>query len=162
MPQLDYRAFTVSWRFRFDPTDHEWPHATTRRTWRRQNLITGGTSHRWLIISRGLSKKLNIAFNNDNVGIELPDVELPEGVWMRIACSFDLADRRRMLVMLDGRKVADIELPEGFSLKVFGSKAEVTDRLFTFTNYSSGQTFAGQIDDLTVYPRAMSEEELAR
>jgi hypothetical protein len=162
VPQLDYRAFTVSWRFRLDSTDREWPYPRERTIWHRQNLITGGTSYRWLVISRNSSKHLNIAFNNDNVGLNFPDVELPEGRWMRLACSFDLRDRRRVLVTLDGRKVADLALPQSFSLKVIGSKSDATDRLFTFTNYSNGTTFGGEIDDLIVFPRALTEEELSR
>ena len=102
-----------------------------RRIWRRQNLITGATSYRWLILSRNNSKQLNIAFNNDNVGLNFPDVDLRE-------------------------------LPPDFSLNVIGSKGDATDRLFTFTNYSSGQTFGGEIDDLIVCPRAMTEDQLSR
>jgi hypothetical protein len=132
-----------------------------RRIWRRQNLITGATSYRWLILSRNNSKQLNIAFNNDNVGLNFPDVELRERLWMRLACSFDLP-RRRVLVTLDGRKLADLTLPPDFSLNVIGSKGDATDRLFTFTNYSSGQTFGGEIDDLIVCPRAMTEDQLSR
>jgi hypothetical protein len=160
-PRLGYAAFTVTWRFKIDPIEKrlavggmtERPFVTA--------LLVGGTSHRWLTVTRERDGRLTIGFNNRDLLFDLPGASIEDGVWVRMACSFDLA-QRRMLVMLDGRTVGDIRLPDDFTFSVFGSRAMETDRSFTFTNYSNGRTLAGLVDELTVYPRAMTEEEMGR
>jgi hypothetical protein len=147
VPRLDYRCFTVIWRFRADGAGLV--------------VLSGGESYRWLTLIRTPNGCLRVGFNDNQLVRELPDVNVPLGSWTQMACSVDLA-QRRVLVMLDGGKVADIPLPEDFAFAVTGSDAERNNRLFTFTNYSNGDTFGGRLDDLTVYPRAMSEAELAQ
>jgi hypothetical protein len=151
VPQLDYNAFTVVWRFRCAPmmASGKW------------NLLTGGTSYRWMSVSRGTSWRMNIDFNNgDTAAQEIDNTEIGPGHWIQAAVSVEVKQRRGF-VMLDGRKVADLQLPRDFALRVVGSEAGRTDRAFTFTNYSNGNTFAGQVDEIIVFRRALSERELA-
>jgi hypothetical protein len=150
VPQLDYDAFTVVWRFRCAAimASGKW------------NLLTGGTSYRWMSVSRGTFGRMKIDFNNgDTAAQEIGDTEIEPGRWFQAAVSVDVK-RRRGFVMLDGRKVADLQLPPDFALRVVGSEADRTDRALTFTNYSNGNTFAGQVDEIIVFRRALSEREL--
>jgi len=161
VPRLMYGGFTVTWRFKIDPIEKrlavggltDRPFVTA--------LLVGGTSHRWLTVTRERDGRLTIGFNNRDLLIDVPGAQIGDGVWVRMACSFDLA-QNRMLVMLNGRKVGDIRLPADFMLSVIGSNADDTDRCFTFTNYSNAHTFTGRVDELTVYPRAMTEAEMVR
>jgi hypothetical protein len=102
----------------------------------------------------------HIGFNNGDVAAQdIPGMQLLPGVWYRATVSVNVHERR-VLVMLDGKKVAEITLPPGFAFQL-GEPSTATDELaFMFTNYSSGETFTGEVDELTVLSRAMSESEL--
>jgi hypothetical protein len=150
VPYLNVDSFTVSWRFKCAPID----------TAQRWNLLTGGSGYRWIVLSRELSGRAHIAFNNcDDAAQEIAGTDLRPGVWYRASVSVNVIERR-VLVMLDGKKVADITLPADFAFRLGDPAVAADERAFMFTNYSSGETFAGEVDELTVFSRAMSESEL--
>ena len=64
--------------------------------------------------------------------------------------------------MLNGKKVKQIDLPADFKLDVIGSDADKIDRAFSFSNYSNGNTFDGEVDELIVFREALEEDAMTR
>jgi hypothetical protein len=76
-----------------------------------------------------------------------------------VICSVNLA-AKEILLLLDGRALEPVRLPEDFKLEIIGSDEEAKDKKFTFTNYSNGQTFHGCAANLKVFGQAFSAAEI--
>lgn len=121
-------------------------------------ILVGGSAYRWFELRMDKTGNLSVAFNNgrssSTVGIGITYQK-----WYKIAASVDL-DGRTIKVALDGTRLQTIPLVSTFAFEVVGTSAEASDKVFTFTNYSNGNSFRGFVDDLIVFGRALSDDEL--
>lgn len=149
-PTFDYTAFTVAIRLKaeeFRPG--------------RSNIITGGAHDRWFGMEISRSGNLTITFNNQRVMREIKQCPVVAGQWIALVCSVDLA-ARRFAVYADGRNVAQVELPEGFRLEVAESKWDTSSKSWSFANYGNANVYHGLVDELILYNRLLSPEEVGR
>jgi hypothetical protein len=149
-PTLDYAKFTVAIRFKAEAYDPD-----------RSNLLTGGTACRWFGMNRSEAGNLTITLNNQEFTREIKDAALRKGKWTVVACGVDLSNHR-VLVYLNGKKVANIDLPKRFKLDVIDTAFKDEDKEWSFTNYSNGDVFHGMVDELLVYGRMLSPGEFAK
>ena len=145
---MNYRSF--SFAVDFKPIDME--------SVGKQVIIMGGHSTRWMGFEpRG--SNLAVTFNNGSRAHVFNDTELTVGAWHRLICSVNL---RAGVVRthLNGRALEDVILGNGFRFDVMGTNREETDKVFTFTNYSSGRAFHGYADNLMIFNRALLDVEM--
>ena len=124
----------------------------------KDTLIIGGSSYRWFGL-RYRNDELQLTLNNQRFVHTLAGVHLQVGRWYNISASFDL-QAKTVVVMLDGELVGTIKLDSEFTLDVIGSASDPSDRNFTYTNYSYGGVFHGYVDNLIVFNRALSTDEM--
>ena len=148
-PALDYATFTVAMRFKAEAFAS-----------RKSTLLVGGTSYRWLVLGRSAEGRLTIGLNNRDFEREAPGTRIATDRWYVVACGFDLP-KHRLVSYLDGRKVLDIALPRNFQLRAITDRVE-GDKVWTFTNYASGNVFHGVVDELIVYNRMLTSEEFKK
>ena len=122
------------------------------------NVLTGGTSYRWFGL-RYNTGHLELTLNNQAYSHLFSTSSLTAGSWHNIICSFDLPNKL-VRTYFDGQFLEDVVLPVDFVLDVIGSSAESTDKKFSFTNYSNGQTFNGVVDNLRVYNKTLNGSEI--
>lgn len=145
--KLVYSAFTVAMRFKaeqFGP--------------KKSHLFCGGTSYRWFSAKRSSNGNLSIEFNNHSFSRQIVGAQIEARKWTVLACGVDLP-ARKVVVYLDRQRVADIELPENFKLRVIDSDAKEKEKNWSFSDYSNGDVFQGLIDELIVYGRMLSVAE---
>lgn len=106
------------------------------------------------------AEKLTITFNNQDFACELNQATLRPGTWNVVVCGVDVSERKSV-VFLNGTRTADIDLPATFKLRVGGTDEKRSDKVWSFTNYSNGNTFHGLVDELVIYPKMLAEEEFA-
>ncbi|HVX11620.1 MAG TPA: redoxin family protein [Pirellulales bacterium] len=149
-PGLDYSRFSVVVRFRPDS-------AGSGKT----NILTGGTATRWFGMQRSAAGRLTITLNNQAFRHEVAKVVIAEGKWTGIACAVDL-QQGNVLVYADGQQADEFTLPPDFKLAIIGNKRfEERDKVWTFSNYSNGNVFFGLVDELLVYGKPLSDDQLA-
>jgi len=122
------------------------------------NILTGGVSYRWFSL-RHNAGKLEVTLNNQSLVYLIPDSDLRTNEWQSVICSVD-ASAKRIITVLNGRRLQDIVLSPDFHFEVIGTPAENLDRLFTFANYSDGSVFHGYVDNLKVWSRALKSSEM--
>jgi len=174
--KLDYHSFTVALDFyplSFAPDrnlnaverslnsltfGYYWHWLGSKRS-DNANILTGGTSHRWLGF-RCPTNTLQLTLNNQAFAHTFNDVPLQTKRWHHLVCSVDLA-QQSILTLLDGQLLETIRLPPEFKLNILGAEAEATDRNFSFANYSNGSAYYGHAANLKVFGRALDKLELA-
>jgi hypothetical protein len=147
-PDLDYERFTVGVRFKA----HDFEKA-------KINLLTGGTSGRWFILERSHSGALRICLNNGADKFEVKGTHIDKDKWTTVVCSVDVPNRR-MLASVNGQKTHTIELPKDFELRIIKFDAQKRDKLWSFANYGSGTVFHGLVEELVVFDKALTSEDL--
>jgi hypothetical protein len=153
-PQLNYRSFTVALKFKaeeFHPG----------RLSHASNIFTGGTYFRWFGLNRSPAGNLTITLNNREFSHEIKETPLVKGRWTAVACGVDLS-RRKVIVYLDGKKVDEIGLPQGFQLEVLKSNLKDQDKVWSFTNYGNGDTFHGLVSELIIFDGMLPGAEFAK
>lgn len=153
-PELRYTTWTVTIRFKADDFGSM---TSPNGLVDHSTILAAGSSSRWFWLSRSSSGNLKISFNNQRFNREL-SVTLAPRVWTVIATGFDLASRR-VVVYVNGNKIAQLALPPGFALEVVGSDWEASDKEWLFTNYSNGKVFHGFVSDLVIYDKLLSDSE---
>ncbi len=148
---FQYETFTVSTDFYALKWGGEFPNDAS-------NILTGGTSYRWLSLNWS-DGKLLLTLNNWGFSHLFDNTNLSENKWHNVICSFDL-NNKIVITSLDGVILDRINLDDDFTLEILGSEAVDRDKEFTFTNYSNGDVFDGYVDNLKVYNRAFSESEI--
>lgn len=146
-PALDYNSFTVCMRFKAQEFGSG-----------KQTLVSGGTSYRWLRLGRSSQGNVIISFNNGQLSHEFPALQLTPGDWHNLICAVDIQNKMAAVV-LDDKPPQSFALPADFKLEIIGSSREATDKCWTFTNYSSGDSFHGFVDELTILNGTMSAAE---
>jgi hypothetical protein len=166
VPHLDYSHFSFSMVFRgldFEEDTSKLPEWVNHfLSWDESdphtNLLTGGTSYRWMSI-KVRDGHLALSLNNGEIQIDYPDAVLSPHQWHTVSGAIDL-ESSMFRLLLDGELVANQSLPEDFQMTVIGSSGELSDKQLTFTDYSNGETFHGHIARLEVLKVALSEEDL--
>lgn len=173
--RLDYKSFTVALDFyplSFQPdrnlnaVERKLDFLTFGGYWRwlgpkrsdNANILTGGTSHRWLGC-RCETNTLQLTLNNQAFVHVFSSTEVSANRWHNLICSVDL-DAGIILTQLDGQLLEAIHLPPDFKLNIIGAEAEPTDGNFSFANYSNGSAFYGHAAHLKVFGRALDKREL--
>jgi hypothetical protein len=177
---LDIERFTVALRFKSEPfrlTSGEIKPFPT-------NLFTGGVDkYRWFGLERSQRGNLEIMLNNSLFHKEIKGAVLNHKKWNVVACSVDIP-ARKVITAVNGKPSGVIELPNDF--KYFDLPNEVggvelpkeiyatrdrlkiqlmnkdTEKEWSFANYSNGSCFHGLVDELLIFGRALTAEELER
>jgi hypothetical protein len=149
-PKLNLNNFAVAIRFKAEEFGPD-----------RTNLLTGGTACRWFGMNRSDAGNLTITLNNQSFAHEIKGAAIEKGKWTVVACGVDISVRK-VVVYVNGKEVASIDLPEGFKFEVIDSAFKDEDKHWSFSNYSNGNTFHGLVDELDVYGRMLSPEEFAQ
>ncbi|MEM7317055.1 MAG: hypothetical protein AAF497_28310, partial [Planctomycetota bacterium] len=120
MPTLNYEAFTIMLRFRAQ--SYSAPERRSidgqlipNQTGDRDSILTGGVSNRWFSLSRASSGQLRIWLNGEveEIAQNVGNTFLEREKWTTLVFGVDL-HQRRIRVVLDGRHVAELKLPEHF------------------------------------------------
>jgi len=152
-PELNYSKWSVAVRFKAQDFGGGVGAGV------KDTILVGGVAYRWFALTRDhVSRSLTVTFNNGEFIRAIPSTSLTLNAWTVVACGFDLG-ARKLVVYLDGNKVAQLDLPSNFKLDIIGSDFEKTDKEWTFTNYGRGGVFHGLVSDLIVYDRLLSEKE---
>jgi len=174
--RLDYGSFTVALDFcplSFQPNrnlnavERKLDFLTFGYYWRwfgskrsdNANILTGGTSYRWLGF-RCETNTLQLTLNNQAFVHVFGSTGVEVKRWHSLICSVDL-HAGTILTLLDGQLLETIQLPPDFKLNIIGAEAEPTDGNFSFANYSNGSVFYGHAAHLKVFRRALDRQELA-
>lgn len=120
---------------------------------KQDTIIVGGTSYRWFSV-RWNKGNLELTLNNQRMTFPY-DVKIEKQKWNNIILSFDL-NQKTIITMLNGLQIKTITLPNDFHLDIIGSQAKNRDKNITFTNYSSGKVFYGNVANLRVYGSSMN------
>ena len=150
LPDLNYRSFTVALDFKvasFSGFD--------------DNILSGGPSHRWFGVEQRqgiLAVRLSTKHANYYNTFEMP--QLRTNQWYHLTATVDL-DSGWVRLFLNGGLTAQLNVGAGAELNVVGTSAEPYDRVFSFRNHGNASTLVGSADNLQIYNRAASPEEVA-
>ncbi len=147
IPGLSYNSFTVA--VEFYSLNLEWPHF---------NILTGGPSYRWIGFHTYGDHRLYIAVNNWGRVYAFTNI-ITTNSWHSLFCSVDIPSQR-IMTFLDGQRLPDWMLGGSFQFEVIGSAYEQVDKLFAFNCLGDGSLFYGCVDNLRVYSRALTAEEI--
>lgn len=167
---LDIERFAVALRFKSEEFD----------VVGKSNLFTGGVDiYRWFGLERSQRGNLVVMLNNGLFRKEVKGAALEKGKWTVVACSVDIP-ARKMIAAVNGKKVGVINIPKDFKIidvpknlqgidlpqeievAVANLKKKDTEKEWSFTNYGHGGCFHGLVDELLIYGRALSAEELEK
>ncbi len=167
---LDIEQFAVALRFKSEEFD----------VLGKSNLFTGGVDiYRWFGLQRSQKGNLVVMLNNGNFKKEIKGASLEKGRWTVVACSVDVP-ARKMIAAVNGKVVGVIDLPKDFQiidfpkelqgielpkeLKVAVAKLKMkgSEKEWSFTDYGHGGCFHGLVDELLIYGRSLSAEELEK
>jgi hypothetical protein len=153
IPEFNFDAFTISLEFnpeQWGLVDH--PSCSGDSA----NIIAGSRFNRWLRLwwSNGdLTLLLNNQGGSNDFIHTYSGVDLSEDQWHRVVASIDPTSRN-IVVFLDGKNLGSVSLPADFIL------FPGTENSLTFTDYSTGRTFFGLVDNLMVFDQALSATEI--
>jgi hypothetical protein len=148
-PKLNYASFTVALKFKaidFAPG--------------KSNLITGGIA-RQFGMHRSQAGNLTVTLNNQEISYEIKSATLVKGKWTVVACGFDLPSRK-VIVYLEGKKVAEIDLPKDFRLQAVKLGVTKEAPVWSFADYGDGNAFHGLVEELIIYERLLSADEFGK
>lgn len=149
---LNYDDFTIAWEFnpRCLPPFSDAP---------QSHLLTGGFG--WRIL--GFDQKdglLNLRLNNFAQSYSL-DVQLKTNTWQSIVCAVDIP-AKQIRVLIDGVKFKAIDLPASFQLGTSGLPIPASEKTFGTANGGTGNVFLGQLRNVIVFDRGLTESEMRR
>lgn len=145
IPELAYHSFTVGLDFR--PLSDD------------RNILSGGPGFRWIGFQRW-DGHLVIALNNQNTVLEFPDARIQTNRWHSLVCSvFVGPPSTRIITFLNGIRLQDSIL-QNYELDVVGTPSEAAEKVFSFRNHGNAEIFVGYADNLRVYSRALTPEEI--
>ena len=116
-------------------------------------IITGGGSA-WISLSSLSKGRLVLALNNDKVTYHRSGVAIDTCQWHTLVLVVDVASRE-IRIVIDGQSVETIELADDFRWNT----DPTGPAYFTFTGFYA---FYGYVDNLVMYGRALSEDEVAK
>ena len=162
MHWLGYSSFTVSLEFK--PLSSSRSSNILTRLFNLSsedmgNVVTCGTSYRWFGISRNENEALEVTLNNQDYVHTYEDDYVNGKAWNRVTCCVDL-ENLLIRTFLNSKKLEEVHLPSDFALRVVDSGKKWTDKNITFTNYSNGKTLHGYVDNLKIFCKALSDEQV--
>ena len=149
VPELRYDRFTVATSFRpeRDP-EKSTPLVSFGGGWRWFHILLRGDGTP-LVQFRGLAKgELSFPLSEP----------LRQDEWNWLAVSFD-ASRRRVSVVLNGKRIPDIVLPEDFAFRLDRQDRDQS-RTVQFANTNNGTVFKGAIKSFLLFDRAFTDAEI--
>ena len=149
VPELRYDRFTVATSFRpeRDP-EKSTPLVSFGGGWRWFHILLRGDGTP-LVQFRGLAKgELSFPLSEP----------LRQDEWNWLAVSFD-ASRRRVSVVLNGKRIPDIVLPEDFAFRLDRQDRDQS-RTVQFANTNNGTVFKGAIKSFLLFDRALTDAEI--
>jgi len=131
----------------------------------QSSILSASNWHRWFGLQTDdtCGGKLLVKFNNGAYSFRIEGSRLRPETWTVLVCTVDVA-ARQISVYQDGRRVGHIALPADFILDVLTlpDAQFQKNNVLTFTDYSNGQVFTGWIDELLLYRRILTEDEVAK
>ncbi|GAB5441649.1 MAG: hypothetical protein Fues2KO_19980 [Fuerstiella sp.] len=146
-PNLNFDAFTIVVRIRPESVEEK-----------ANPIISGGVTHRWFGLSRLEDGTVIVTLNNQQQSYKFDQFRIRNRRWADVTCAVDLKNLI-LAVAVDGSPPQFRRLPAGFRLNVIGKDAERSDRVWTFTNYSVGRCFHGEVDEFTVLNGVLSADD---
>lgn len=146
--RMSYSNFAIAVDFK--PLDMESPD--------KQVILMGGPGWRWIGFEPRRSR-LVLTFNNGREAHVFNEAELHVGEWHRLICSVNTREGV-VRTYLNGLALEEVRLDDGFRFDVMGTSQDSNDKLFTFTNYSNGNAFHGYADNLMIFRRALTDQEM--
>lgn len=144
MPDFNYDRFTVAFSFKPEKAD---------------SMLRIGSGYPALMmdIRSREGGVLSVCFSDRRIDdIDYDSVSI--GAWNWVVCSVDVS-KRLALVSVNGKPLVERALPSDFYWRIPSVKGDLYRRLH-FGNPNRGVRFEGEIDDLYVYDRALSKEEM--
>ncbi len=96
-----------------------------------------------------------MTLNGGKFKYEVEKPPLKENIWYALVCGVSVPESK-VRVYLNGQVVGETDLPKGFQLSA-GAK----DKVWSFANSNSGNRFDGRVDDLVIYDRLLTVDEMA-
>lgn len=177
MPALHQDTFTVAlqfWASDFDTapnTDGPWWRlrwwlfgfgwiASPPASSGHDTLLMAGKSYRWMGY-KVRDGELCLTLNNATVVHPFRGVAVGLDRWHSIVASVDVKSKR-VATTLDGVRLPDFTLPDGFQWNNVVDRTAPDERQFTFTDYSDGTCFHGYVARLRVLDRSLEGADLER
>lgn len=157
-PQLDPQAFTVAVRLCADDVSGN-----------HNVLLMAGTRARWLSLQVSAMGQLIVNLSNHRFTRPVGDVTIKAGEWVTLVVSVD-GKAGQMVIYVNGKKANSIPLPQDFKPGIVerdpnaaspGSEPD-WDKEWTFSDYSSGATFKGVVDELVVFGSVLTEGQVSQ
>lgn len=125
------------------------------------NIISASNWFRWFSLGTddAWGGRVLVKFNNGDYSFRIERSLLRRDVWTVLTCTVDI-EARQVAVYQDGQRVGRISLPGDFVLDVLNTTSFSKNNVLTFTDYSGGKTFTGWIDEMLLYNRVLSEDEV--
>ena len=125
------------------------------------NILSGGPSYRWFTLeaddgylaARFATKTGEAYFIDQNVRVT-------SNRWYQAVVSADL-DSGLVQIYLDGNRVFSRNIGANQEFDVIGTSSEPWDKVFSFRNHGNASTLVGCADNLQVYNRAATPNEVA-
>lgn len=146
IPRLIPDNFTVYTEF--NASDFDGKHTS---------IINGGFDIQWFGLSVN-NGNLVLSFNERNFTYLFPTTQLRPRAWHKVMVSVDKSNSI-VHVMLDGRLLRPVDIT-GVRFNPIGSTISESDKMFSYTYHRNQETFFGLIDNLTVFRRALSPNEM--
>jgi len=143
---MSYRSFTVSTDFK--PFSFGVMHTT---------ILSGGPYYRWLGLQNDHAGRLVLTLNNRSSYHSFTNI-ISTGIWHTIVCTVDWTNKSAV-VYLDGKQLRAVPLP-GERFDVEGIDPYSHDKAFTYRNEGDTSRFHGEADNLRVYSRALTPQEV--
>jgi len=127
------------------------------------NIISASNWYRWFSLGtdEAWGGRLLVRFNNGDYSFRIERSLLRQDAWTVLVCTVDI-DARQVVVFQDSQPVGRISLSADFVLDVLSKSNFQQNNVLTFTDYSEGKTFTGWIDDMLLYDRVLTEDEVAK
>ena len=143
---MSYRSFTVATDFK--PLSLGFMHTT---------ILSGGPLYRWLGLQNDDAGHLILTFNNTSSSHTFTNI-IATGIWHTVVCTVDWTNKAA-IVYLDGEQLPTVQLP-GERFEIEGTEFESSNRIFTFRNGGNASRLHGEADNLKVYNRALTPQEV--
>lgn len=145
LPDFNYDRFTVAFSFKPEKADS------------LLRIGSEGCPALRMDISSRKGGVLSVRFSDRRIDdIDYDSVSI--GAWNWVVCSVDVS-KRLALVSVNGKPWVERALPSDFYWRIPSAKGDLNRRLH-FGDSNRGARFKGEIDDLYVYDRALSKEEM--
>lgn len=126
----------------------------------KQAIVTGGDSNRWiqLYIDNG---RLTLSLDDGLIVEIFENAKVKPEKWHRVICAVDT--RNGIVdVMLDGTHLSSLDLGQRYRYQVSATSASESRRALVFSGADDTEAFVGYLDNLMVYRRGLSPDEMGQ